>query len=217
MTRPADTPDSVLSVPDIRDYDRINAELVQRLDEGCRYVRLAGAERQRLLVARLKGTWTALVEVEGSAGPELAAELDAPGLTILCRGDAADGAGSRLRAGQVVILGDAGVAVGYAQEGGVIAVARSTGPRAGLNQQGGDLILLGAVGPLAAERQSGGRLIAFDEQLGPHAERGRRGGKVVRLAREGDPLSTVNADDAAILRAIAQGLRPWLALPGAER
>lgn len=217
MTRLADTPDSVLSVPDIRDYDRINAELVQRLDEGCRYVRLAGAEGQRLLAARLKGTWNALVEVEGRAGPELAAELDAPGLTLICRGDAADGAGSRLRAGQVVVLGDAGVAVGYAQTGGVIVVTGSTGPRAGLNQRGGDLILLGAAGPLAAERQSGGRLVAFEGKLGAHAERGRRGGKVVRLASEGDPLSNVNVDDAVIVRKIAQALRPWLALPDSER
>ena len=30
----APIPDSVLSIPEIRDYDRINAELVSRLDGG---------------------------------------------------------------------------------------------------------------------------------------------------------------------------------------
>jgi glutamate synthase domain-containing protein 3 len=216
MTRAADRPDAVLSVPDIRDYDRINAELVQRLDEGARLVRLAGAEGQRLLASGLKGTWNAVVEVEGRVGPEFAAEVNAPGLTLVCHGAAADGAGRSLRAGCVAILGDAGVAIGYAQEGGTVVVAGSVGPRAGLNQRGGDLVLLGDVGPLAAERQSGGRVFVFDRRLGPHAERGRRAGKVVRLAIEADPLVNLDAEDASTFRAIACVLRPWLVLPGTE-
>lgn len=217
MTRSGDPPpDVVLSVPDIRDYDRINAELVQRLDDGARSVRLAGAEGQRLLASRLKGAWNAVVEVEGWAGPELAAEVDAPGLMILCHGAVADGAGRGLRAGRVAILGDAGVAIGYAQEGGTIVVAGSVGPRAGLNQRGGDLVLLGNVGPLAAERQSGGRVYVFGHRLGTHAERGRRGGKVIRLASEADPLVSLDAEDANSFRAIAGLVRPWLVLPGAD-
>lgn len=214
MTPPADRPDITLSIPDIRDYDRVNAELVQRLDEGCSFLRLAGAEGQRLLVARLSGAWNAVVEVEGRVGPEFAAELDAPGLTVVCRGDAADGAGRSLRAGRVVILGDAGVAIGYAQEGGTLVVAGSTGPRAGLGQRGGELVLLGDVGALAAERQSGGTLFVYDRRLGPNAERGRRGGKIVRLASQGDPLSALDPDDVGHYRAIARSVRPWLSLPG---
>lgn len=216
MTPPADRPDITLSIPEIRDYDRINAELVQRLDEGHPVVRLAGAEGQRLLAARMSGGWNAVIEVEGRVGPEFAAELDAPGLTVICRGDAADGAARGLRAGRVLILGDASVAVGYAQEGGTIVVTGSTGPRAGLGQCGGDLVLLGDVGPLAAERQSGGSIFVYDGRLGANAERGRRGGRVARLASHGDPLRGVDPDDASRYRAVARSVRPWLALPGGD-
>src|SRR5262245_43921878 len=97
MSAPAPVPpEAVLSIPEIRDYERINSELVQRLDSGHQRVRLKGAEGQRFLVARLVGGWTAVVEIEGRVGPELAAELNAPGLTVVCRGSAADGAGRAL-------------------------------------------------------------------------------------------------------------------------
>jgi glutamate synthase domain-containing protein 3 len=171
-----------LSIPEIRDYQRINAELVVRLDAGHRRVRLVGAEGQRLLVSGLSGGWDAVVEIEGYAGPELAAGLDAPRLTIVCRGPAADGAGSGLRAGNLVIEGDTGAAAGYAQRGGWIVVAGNAGPRAGLNQAGGVLVLLGVVGQLAGERQSGGLLFAATDLLGPHAGRGRRGGRFVAFS-----------------------------------
>ena len=62
------------------------------------------------------------LEVEGVAGPELAAGLEAPGLTIVARSDVLDGAGSGLVEGLLVVLGSAGSAVGYAQQGGLIAV-----------------------------------------------------------------------------------------------
>ena len=83
-------------VPELRDYQQINAELVRRLNLGQPHVRLEGVEGQRLLVSRLAGAWQAVIEVDGNAGPELAAELDAPGLTVVCRGSAADGAGRGL-------------------------------------------------------------------------------------------------------------------------
>jgi glutamate synthase domain-containing protein 3 len=173
---------AVVSVPEVRDYQRINAELVRLLDAGCRRVRLAGAEGQRLLVAGLAGGWDAVVEVEGNAGPELAAGLDAPNLVVIVHGSAADGAASMLRAGLVVIRGNAGPAIGYAQAGGSIIVVGDAGPRAGLNQSGGDLTLLGRVGALAGERQSGGRLFALGPALGPHRSRGQRGGRFVAAA-----------------------------------
>ena len=95
MGRDRDVP--VVSIPDIRDYQKINAELVALLDAGHRRVRLAGAEGQRLLGSGLRGAWNALIDLEGLAGTELAAALDAPGLTIVCRGPAADGAGAASR------------------------------------------------------------------------------------------------------------------------
>jgi len=196
----------VLTVPEIRDYQRINAELIQRLDAGHRLVRLAGVERQRLLVSGLKGRWEAVVEVEGEAGPELAAGLDAPGLTVVCRGAAADGAASGLRSGRVVILGAAGAAVGYAMRGGTAVVAGDAGPRAGLNQSGGILVLLGKAGRLAGERQSGGTLFIGADRLGPNAAVGRRGGRFVRLS----PATATDPADAEQLRGVLDGVRPWL-------
>ena len=174
-------PDSVLSVPEIRDYDRINAELVQRLDAGQSYVRLSGAEGQRLLLAGLTGGWSALVEIEGDAGPELAAGLDCPGVTVVARGLTADGAGARLKGGRLILKGDTGDALGAGQEGGVILAARGAGHRAGLGQRGGVLVVLGPLGRLAGERQTGGRMFVPAAQLGPHAGHGRRGGDLLRF------------------------------------
>src|SRR5438067_56282 len=71
-----------VAVPEVRDYARINAELIALLDRGHRHVRLAGADGQRLLAHGLRGDWNELVEVQGHAGPELAADLDAPGLVV---------------------------------------------------------------------------------------------------------------------------------------
>jgi glutamate synthase domain-containing protein 3 len=206
-------PDSVVSIPEVRDYQRINAELVQRLDQGQRYVRLAGAEGQRLLAAGLAGSWSAVVEVEGNAGPELAAELDAPGLTLVARGTSGDGAGARLRAGTLILLGETGVAVGYAQQGGTIVAARSAGHRAGLNQRGGILVVLGALGRLAGERQSGGRLFALAGKLGPHAGHGRRGGALVPLAHAAADDPSLQGDDAVILRDALRLVAAWAAAP----
>jgi glutamate synthase domain-containing protein 3 len=212
MTRPERTAhDVVLSIPEIRDYERINAELLQRLDEGHAHVVLHGAEGQRLLAAGLKGAWAAVVEVVGRAGPELAADLDAPDLVVVCRGGAGDGTARRLRAGRVVILGDAGTALGYFQEGGSVIAAGAAGARAGLNQRGGDLAVLGAVGRLAGERQQGGRLFVRDDRLGPFAGRGRQGGRLIRLP-VGEPeaqLSTLDRDDRAALEAMLAECRRW--------
>lgn len=168
-------------VPELRDYQQINAELVRRLTLGQRHVRLEGVEGQRLLVSRISGSWQALVELEGNAGPELAAELDAPGLTVVCRGSAADGAGRGLAAGRLLIQGTAGAAIGYFQQGGLIVAAGDVGPRAGLAQRGGDLVLLAATGALAGERQSGGRLLYEQARVGPHFGHARRGGRLIAL------------------------------------
>ena len=144
--------------------------------------------------------------MEGVAGPELAAGLDAPGLTVVCRGDADDGAASGLRAGRVVILGNAGAAAGYSLRGGTLVVTGEAGPRAGLNQSGGAILLRGAVGRLAGERQSGGILFLRAELLGPHAGRAHRGGRRIRWDRR-TPL--LPADAEQFRQAIA-GLLPWL-------
>jgi methylamine---glutamate N-methyltransferase subunit B len=176
---------AVVPIPDIRDYAQINAELVRRLDAGHTRVLLPGAEGQRLLAAGLSGGWSAVVEIEGIAGPELAAELDAPGLVIVCRGSAADGAGRALHAGRLVITGSAGDAVSYHQSGGSVMVRGPAGHRAGLALSGGTLVLLGSVGRLLGERQTGGRILAYNDRVGPHAGHARHGGRLTLLtARE---------------------------------
>jgi methylamine---glutamate N-methyltransferase subunit B len=209
---PPRLPDSVLSIPEIRDYDRINAELKQRLDEGQSYIRLIGAEGQRLLVAGLSGPWSGLIEIEGKAGPELAASLDAEGLTVIARGSADDGAGRGLRAGTLIILGDAGEALGYALEGGRILAAGNAGHRVGLGQRGGIIVVLGTLGRLAGERQAGGRLFAYSDRLGPHAGRARRGGVFHRLGNEdlaaSDPA--LFPEDAEVFRRLLGDAGPWL-------
>jgi methylamine---glutamate N-methyltransferase subunit B len=196
-----------VSIPEIRDYQKINAELVALLDQGHRLVRLEGAEGQRLLAAGLIGSWNAVVEIAGWTGPEVAANLDAPGLTIVAGGSTADGAGRGLRAGRVLIIGDAGDAVGYAQSGGILVVRGSAGHRAGLAQSGGTLAILGDIGRLAGDRQSGGRLFSPRGQLGPHAGRGRRGGRLI----QGPHSVGFDPDDSRAWLEVGGFIAPWIA------
>jgi len=203
-----EAPSAVLSIPEVRDYDRINAELSQRLDEGHAHVRVVGAEGQRLLLAGLVGGWSALVEIEGDVGPELAAGLDAPGVTVVARGRSADGAGARLRAGRLILLGDTGDVLGSGQQGGVILAAAGAGHRAGLNQCGGVLVVLGPLGRLAGERQTGGRMFVPAGQLGPHAGHGRRGGGLLRFESTTD--LGLPAEDAGIFQSILRGAARWV-------
>jgi methylamine---glutamate N-methyltransferase subunit B len=167
---------SSIVVPELRDYHQINAELVRRLNRGETHVRLEGVERQRLLVAGLTGIWEATVELIGDAGPELAAGLNAPGLVVVCRGSSADGAGSGLITGGLLLHGSTGTAVGYGQRGGLIIAVGASGPRAGLRMSGGDLVLYGPTGPLAGEGQTGGRLYLPTFGVGPHVGWNARGG-----------------------------------------
>ena len=188
-------------VPELRDYQQINAELVRRLNLGAWHVRLEGVAGQRLLVSRIAGAWRALIEVDGNAGPELAAELDAPDLTVVCRGSAADGAGRGLAAGRLFIGGEAGAAIGYFQRGGLIVAVGDVGPRAGLNQLGGDLVLLDKIGALAGERQAGGRLFFKQGRTGPHAGHGRRAGRLIALPSEQPLAADLDQDDYRLIEA----------------
>ena len=200
----------VVSVAEIRDYHLINAEVVRHLDAGQLHVQLVGAEGQRLLLAGLAGAWTAVIEIDGRAGPELAAGLDAAGLTVVCRGPAADGAARGMRGGLIIVRGDVGAAVGYAQVGGAVVVWGAAGPRAGLNQAGGDLMLLGRVGALAGERQAGGRVFAVGAWLGPHASHGQRGGRFLTLAERDDLATGLDPDEAHAAMTLRGKALPWL-------
>jgi methylamine---glutamate N-methyltransferase subunit B len=209
LTRVAD---SVLPVPEIRDYERINAELKLRLDGGQSYIRLIGAEGQRLLLAGLAGDWPGLIEIEGRTGPELAASMDAPGLTVVARGPTGDGAGRGLRGGTLVVLGDAGDALGYALEGGRVLAAARAGHRVGLGQRGGLIVVLGPLGRLAGERQTGGRLFAHAGCLGPYAGHGHRGGSFHRLGGDGRaaPDPDLAPEEAEAFRRLLGDARPWI-------
>jgi methylamine---glutamate N-methyltransferase subunit B len=179
------SPAASVLVSEVRDYDRINAELIRLLDLGHPLIRLLGVAGQRLLASSLKGAWNAEIRVEGDAGPELAADLDAPGLVIDCEGSAADGAGRSLHAGALIIRGSAGDAVAYRQAGGTIVVAGDAGARAGLGMTGGVLVVMGEMGRLAGDRQAGGTILARAGHIGPFPSRGQRGGDFVRLSPQG--------------------------------
>ena len=195
-----------LSIPEIRDYQKINAELVVLLDHGHPYIRLEGAEGQRLLASGLSGPWRAVVDVGGRTGPEVAANLDAPGLVIVARGPTVDGAARGLRAGRVIVIGEAGDATGYGQSGGILVVTGSTGHRAGLAQSGGTLAILGTAGRLACDRQSGGRLFVPRGQLGSFAGRGRRGGRLIEI-----PTSEgLAVEDAEAWREVVEFAGSWI-------
>jgi glutamate synthase domain-containing protein 3 len=194
---------TAVPVHEIRDYHLVNAEVVRLLDRGAPHLRLASVEGQRLLLAGLRGAWNATVEIQGDAGPELAAGLEAPGLTVVVRGSTADGAGRSLAAGSILIFGTTGDAVAYGQRGGLVCVLGPAGHRAGLGLEGGLLWLRGGAGRLAGHRQAGGLIVAAGA-VGPFAGHGRRGGS---LATHGHPMTP---EDAARVQDAAERLRPWL-------
>jgi glutamate synthase domain-containing protein 3 len=197
---PAAGAEVTLAVPEIRDYDLINKELARLLEAGAARIVLAGAEGQRLLAAGLRGRWSSTIVIDGHAGPDLAAGLSAPGVTVVCRGDAADGAGSGLEAGRIVVEGGAADGLGYAQVGGTIVVKGPVGHRAGLMQAGGLLVLLGSVGRLAGERQRGGVLAAFADRLGPTSGRGQAGGRILRLTSgQALPIDDLDRLESALI------------------
>lgn len=169
----------VIPVPEIRDHRRINAEIGRLLDYGHRRVVLDGVESQRLLLYGLSGGWVATIEVRGLAGPEFAAELDAPGLTVLGLGGAGVGAGRGLRAGTLCLVGPVGDLVGNDMRGGRIVVVGPSGHRAGLRMAGGFLTLCGPTGRLLGERQSGGVIALQDLSREGHAGHARSGGRLL--------------------------------------
>ena len=181
----------------VRDYHRINREVAQALDDGRSLIRLTEVEGQRLLCAGLRGPWRGVVEVVGDAGPELAAGLDAPGLTVRCTGSAADGAGADLKAGRLAVSASAGDGLGARMEGGIIVVAGPCGHRAGLRQRGGLILLLGPSGRLLGDRQAGGLLVAdpraIDTQLG---RPGAGGDRVSRQMLGGDSILDAKVREA---------------------
>lgn len=156
------------------------------LDLGCPRIRLEGVSQQRLLLWGLRGPWEAAVEIHGHAGPELAAELDAPGLIVLAHDPVDAGVGQGMLSGSVWVRAAAGELAGYGQAGGVLVVQRHCGDRAGLRQRGGLLMLLGSAGRLAGERQSGGMIVCRGP-LGPLAQRGQTGGLLVHAPDRLEP------------------------------
>ncbi len=200
----------VVQVSEVRDYHRINAEVVRHLDAGQRHVRLAGVEGQRLLLSGLHGDWDAVVEVDGSSGPELAAGLDAPRLRIIARGFSADGAGRELRAGHLLLHNGAGDALAAGQTGGTVLSCGPIGHRAGLRQAAGVLVLLGPSGRLLGDRQSGGRIYADSNRIGPFAGRGRTGGALLPLPRPESLNTMLQGEDLKILMDAVQEFYPWL-------
>ena len=194
----------VILVPEVRDYVRINAEIVALLDQGHRLIRLEGAEGQRLLAAGLTGSWDATIEIHGRTGPEVAANLHAAGLRIIARGSTLDGAGRGLRAGMIMVDGDAGDGVGYAQTGGTLIVTGNVGHRAGLAQAGGTLIILGSAGRLAGDRQSGGFLFLGPRGAGAYLRRGQCGGHLVEWLDRPGPAA------GAAWREVVSQIEPWV-------
>ena len=179
LDRDGDRAPHILLIPEIRDYQKINAEILALLDRGQQSIRLEGAEGQRLLAAGLSGQWRATIEIVGLTGPETVANLDAPNLTVIIRGSTADGAARGLKSGRVVFLGDASDAAGSGQSGGILLISGSAGPRAGLCQSGGILAILGKVGRLSSDRQAGGFFFSTGGSIGPYSGRGRRGGRLI--------------------------------------
>ena len=181
-------PDSIVVVAEIRDYERINAEMVQRLDAGRQKILLKGAEGQRLLLAGLAGPWTAVVEIEGNAGPELAAAVSSPRADGASRreGRRRSGPGpprgpsdrprrrgrrARLRSGRGDHhrrRGRRDTAPGWAS---AAACSSSWGASAG--------------SPAIARR--GARLFVLADRLGPYAGRGQRGGRTRPAGAEPPP------------------------------
>ena len=113
-------------------YRQLNEAIREVIADGATTVRVTDVNGQRYIGTGLKAPGVR-IEVEGTAGNDLAMFMDGPELHVF--GNAQDGVGNTMNAGTVVIHGDAGDVLGYGMRGGRVFVKGDVGYRVGIHMK----------------------------------------------------------------------------------
>jgi glutamate synthase domain-containing protein 3 len=199
-------------------YKNMNEAVREAYANGAKTIRLLNVNGQRYIGTGIRGKGLH-IEVNGTAGNDLAMFMDGPTLEVF--GNAQDGVGNTMNAGTVIVHGDAGDVLGYGMRGGRVYVKGDVGYRVGIHMKAyEDLIPIMVCGGKArdffGEYMAGGLLVLlgmnskFEGPLvGGYLGTGMHGGSIF-LRGEVEPwqcgkevgVFTADEDDMAMLEPI---------------
>lgn len=211
-------------------YRQVNEALRAAVAGGARIVRLTGVNGQRYIGAGLRETGLR-IEVDGTAGNDLAMFMDGPEIVI--DGNAQDGVGNTMAGGRVVVHGNAGDVVGYGMRGGQVFIRGDVGYRVGIHMKAFDrqvpvLVCGGKARDFFGEYMAGGIIVllgtdthfAEEPLVGCQLAAGMHGGVIylrgdVQPWQHGSEVSVtpVCDEDLAVLRPLVE---EYAALFGAD-
>ena len=113
-------------------YRNVNEAVRRCFAEGVKNVTLEHVNGQRYIGTGISGQ-DLRIEVNGTAGQDLAMFMDGP--TVEIHGNAQDGVGNTMNAGKVIVHGDAGDVLGYGMRGGKVFIRGDVGYRVGIHMK----------------------------------------------------------------------------------
>jgi glutamate synthase domain-containing protein 3 len=168
-------------------YRYVNEAVRAAFERGARTVKLMNVMGQRYIGTGIQGA-DKRIEVHGTPGQDAAMFMDGPALEVF--GNAQDGLGNTMSAGQIVVHGSAGDVLGYGMRGGRVFVAGDVGYRVGIHMKAREelrpiVVCGGKARDFFGEYMAGGLLVllgldsAFEGPLaGGYLGTGMHGGEI---------------------------------------
>jgi len=178
-------------------YSYVNDAVRRAFVQGAKTVRLSGVMGQRYIGTGIRGG-DLRIEVDGTPGQDAAMFMDGPTLEVF--GNAQDGVGNTMTAGDVIVHGSAGDVIGYGMRGGRVFIEGDVGYRVGIHMKARDrlrpvMVCGGKARDFCGEYMAGGLLVLLgvnsmvDGPLaGAYLGTGMHGGEIY-LRGEVEPLS----------------------------
>jgi len=155
-------------------YRELNTRIHAAVAEGAEAIRLLNVRGQRYIGTGLRRP--VHIEINGVPGNDLAAFMEGP--RIIVYGNAQDGCGNTMNAGEIVVHGHAGDITGLSMRGGKIFVRDNVGYRVGIHmkeyqEQRPAIVVGGTAQHFLGEYMAGGVLVllGLDTPGGKHAAR----------------------------------------------
>ncbi|GAB7080548.1 GltB/FmdC/FwdC-like GXGXG domain-containing protein [Megalodesulfovibrio paquesii] len=142
-------------------YKQLNEQIRAAVRAGHKSIELLNVRGQRYIANSLEGEDIDIL-VHGVPGQDMAAFMRGPRLTV--EGNAQDGVGNTMDAGEIVINGMVGDVLGYAMRGGRVFVKGDAGYRCGIHMKAymdkfPVLVIGGKAGDFLGEYMAGGAII----------------------------------------------------------
>lgn len=193
-------------------YKELNQRIHDLIEKGEKHIRIKNTVGQRYIGDGLKADETVRIDIEGTAGNDLAAFMN--GLTIRVFGNAQDGIGNTMNAGKIFVHGDAGDVLFYGMRGGEVYIKGDVGYRVGIHMKEymnfiPKAVIGGCAGDFFGEYMAGGYLILLGLDacqdkpiLGDYISTGMHGGRIYirgkvdpdKLGKEAKPFDLDDED-----------------------